>query len=74
MSNTSLPHQPTLTVLLKNVEMVAPNICFTGDAIALLGKYTGKGAVVNLDDWHWYKEQRGDITFYIITSLKQAQA
>ncbi|MBZ4192537.1 hypothetical protein [Niabella beijingensis] len=71
-----MPHssKTALTVLLENVEMTASNICFTGDAIAMLENYTVKGAVLNLDDWHWHAEQRGGLTFYIITSLKQADS
>lgn len=70
-----MPHAPrslkTVTVFLKNVEMTASHICFTGDAIALLSKYTAKGGVLNMDDWHWHEEQRGGALFYIITNLKQ---
>ncbi|MBO9591512.1 MAG: hypothetical protein J7599_01300 [Niabella sp.] len=61
----------TVTVFLKNVKISAAHICFTGDAIALLGKYTARDGVLHLDDWHWHKEQRGGAVFYIITNLKQ---
>lgn len=60
-----------LTVLLRNVELPASAICFTGDAIAALSNYTVRHAVINLDDWDWYEELRSGATVYIITNLKK---
>lgn len=74
MSNAPRSSKTTVTVLLKNVEIAASHICFTGDAIALLSRYTAKGTVLNLDDWHWHEERRGNEIFYIITNIRKLNA
>ncbi|GAB3424716.1 hypothetical protein [Niabella aquatica] len=61
----------SLKFILKNMEMVAPNICFTGDAITSLSNYTAKRTVVNMDEWDWHKELREGTIFYIITKQKK---
>ncbi|ANH80887.1 hypothetical protein A8C56_07755 [Niabella ginsenosidivorans] len=62
-----------LKVLFQNVELTgAPNISFTGDAIAHCGPYLKDATHLNLDEWEWYKEMRGGEEFYIITNLKRA--
>lgn len=70
MSKNHRPGRSPLTFVLKNVEMTAPHICFTGDAITALSNYPSKKTVVNMDEWDWHKELRGEATFYIITSRK----
>ncbi len=50
--------------------MVSAKVRFTGDAIAQLSRYVGKKNVLDLDDWYWYEEQRGDGVYYIVTGLR----
>ena len=70
MSKNHHPGKTALTFVFKNAEIISPNICFTGDAITTLSNDTAKRTVVNMDEWHWHKELRGETTFYIITSQK----
>lgn len=60
-----------LTILSGNKEIMSANICFTGNAIALLNNYTATGAVIDLDDWEGYKELRGGSFYYIVTGIKK---
>ncbi|MCD2422107.1 hypothetical protein LQ567_04990 [Niabella pedocola] len=53
-------------------EIVSTNVCFTGNAIALLNAYAATGTAIHLDDWDGYNELRGGSLYYIVTDIKKA--
>ena len=59
------------TILSGDKEIISANICFTGNAIALLNNYATTGAAIQLDDWEGYKELRSGSFFYIVTGIKK---
>ncbi len=67
-----VPHsnKAPLVVCLKHGGKVSAKVRFTGDAIVQLSRYTAKKNVLDLDDWYWYEEQRGDSVYYIVTGLR----
>ncbi|WP_245645631.1 hypothetical protein [Niabella ginsenosidivorans] len=60
-----------LKILGADKEIISNNICFTGDAIALLNNYATTGKSLHLDDWDWYKELRSGAVCYIVTNIKE---
>ncbi|MGJ7032328.1 hypothetical protein [Niabella hirudinis] len=63
-----------LQVLGENEKIIPNNICFTGDAIALLNNYAATGTTIHLGDWDGYKESRNGSLYYIVTDIKNADA
>jgi|GEM_PF-922442 hypothetical protein len=70
MFNAPHSNKAPLVICLKHATMVSAKVRFTGDAISQLSRYVAKKDVVNLDDWNWYEEQRGDGVYYIVTGLR----
>ncbi len=60
-----------LKILGANKEIISTNICFTGDAIALLNSYAAAGKSIDLEEWDWYQELRGGALCYIVTDIKK---
>ncbi len=61
-----------LIILSGDTEIISANICFTGNAIALLNNYAATGTTIHLDDWEGYKELRSGSSYYIVTGIKKA--
>ena len=61
-----------LKILGADKEILSTNICFTGDAIALLNNYATTGNSIHLDDWDWHEELRSGAVCYIVTNIKKA--
>ncbi|GAB3011034.1 hypothetical protein GCM10027051_11510 [Niabella terrae] len=72
MSENQFHAATTLKILEEDKSDISTNICFTGDAIALLNNYAITGMTIHLNDWDWYKELRSGAVCYIITDIKKA--
>ncbi|MCF3107542.1 hypothetical protein LL912_02005 [Niabella sp. CC-SYL272] len=61
-----------LNILGGDKENISTNVCFTGNAIALLNNYAATGTTIHLDDWDGYNELRSGSLYYIVTDIKNA--
>lgn len=71
MSKNQFHSGNKLSILGGDKEIIQANVCFTGNAIALLNDYAATGTTIHLGDWDGYNELRGGSLYYIVTDIKK---